>query len=615
LKVYGRYSPTMYMLHKWQGSSFLPVTESAAISSVLTGAPWPGLKSASYRLGVWDRMFMHAEEVWSSYTRAECSEEKVKELFHVLVSVVLTEDPRLCRIIKRYLTLDDLIYIWKRMIGTGYVGGKSIGMLLAQAILKKSDSRWVELLEAHDSFFIGSEVFYTYLVLNDCWWLRQKQRHPKTFLDGAEEVRQRILKGQFPEYIVGRFCDMLNYFGQSPIIVRSSSLLEDSFGNSFAGKYESLFCPNQGPFEKRLEEFQNAIRTIYASCMSEEALTYRARRKLLDRDEQMALLVQRVSGAPYGDFFYPQIAGVGLSFNPYVWGKEIEPGAGMIRLVFGLGTRAVNRSDDDYTRVVALNAPQRRPEKAFEGVCQHTQQRVELLDLKAGQLVERSFEAVAQQSPGLPLKLFASLDEDILRLSRERGMEKVFPWTLTFEKLLSETRFVADVRSLLRRLQDAYQCPVEVEFTVNFFEEGQYKVNVVQCRPFQIKGSGALTDTLREVAEEDVVFRAVGAIIGQSLFSTVDRIIHVIPSAYAQLVERDRYSIARLIGTLVKQAQAKKLENVMLLGPGRWGTTTPSLGIPVSFGEISAVSILCEIVAMRDGLIPDVSLGTHFFSE
>ena len=161
---------------------------------------------------------------------------------------------------------------------------------------------------------------------------------------------------------------MLDYFGQSPIIVRSSSLLEDNYGNAFAGKYESVFCANQGPHAKRLQDFLSAVKTVYASTMSEKALRYRAQRGLLDRDEQMSLLVQRVSGGCYGSLFFPQIAGVGLSRNPYVWSECIDPAAGVVRLVFGLGTRAVDRSDDDYTRIVALNAPERRPESDFDEV-------------------------------------------------------------------------------------------------------------------------------------------------------------------------------------------------------------------------------------------------------
>ncbi len=280
-------------------------------------------------------------------------------------------------LVERYLTLEDIVRIRKRMIGTGLIGGKTLGMLLARAILSQQSERPAEIFEAHDSFFIGSDVFYTYLVRNGVWWVRQNQRNPETFLDGADQARQNILTGRLPDYIVKQIENMLDYFGQSPIIVRSSSLLEDNFGNSFAGKYESVFCANQGSREKRLDDFLAAMRTIYASSMSEKALRYRAQRRLLDRDEQMALLVMRVSGEMHGRDFFPDMAGVGFSFNPYAWSEYIDPKAGVVRLVFGLGTRAVDRSDDDYTRIVALNAPNRRPEANFDEVRDHAQQRVD----------------------------------------------------------------------------------------------------------------------------------------------------------------------------------------------------------------------------------------------
>ncbi|MHC4511163.1 MAG: PEP/pyruvate-binding domain-containing protein [Planctomycetota bacterium] len=369
LKVHERHSSTMFMLHVWDNDEFIPVTESAMISDVLTLAPWPGLQSASYRMvGMWDRRFMQAEELLDSYERGECSGETVDKVFHRQLRQLISRDERILRLAQKYLSLSEIIHLWKRLIGSGLVGGKAVGMLLARAILAKSDPRWAELLESHDSFFIGSDIFYSFLVENDCWRIRQNQKDPATLLDGAEEARRRILQGNFPDYIIARFSDMLDYFGQSPIIVRSSSLLEDNFGNSFSGKYESVFCASQGTQQDRLAEFLNAVRFIYASSMSEDALLYRAERNVLERDEQMALLVQRVSGKPYGSLFFPQLAGVGLSYNPYVWDENIDPEAGILRVVFGLGTRAVNRSDDDYTRVVALNAPSIRPETGFDRV-------------------------------------------------------------------------------------------------------------------------------------------------------------------------------------------------------------------------------------------------------
>lgn len=358
----------------------------------------------------------------------------------------------------------------------------------ARAILKRAESRFTNLLEEHDSFYIGSDVFYTFLVRNGIWKVRQNQRDPERFLEGAEEARHMIIRGDFPDYILQQLDEMLDYFGPSPFIVRSSSLLEDNYGNSYAGKYDSVFCANQGPRERRRQDLLAAIKTIYASSMSERALNYRAHRGALDKDEQMALLVMRVSGAAYGHYFYPQAAGVAFSFNPYAWSPEIDPKAGVIRLVFGLGTRAVDRSDDDHTRIVALNAPDKRPEGNFEAALQYTQRRVDCLDLESNQPVSETFSDLVRNLPeDLPLDWFAAADS--VELSDGRRVERRM---LTFERILKQTPFVQDMRDILRILQEAYDYPVDVEFTLNFVDEKQYRINLVQCRPLQVQGVGAV---------------------------------------------------------------------------------------------------------------------------
>lgn len=615
LKVQQRYSPTMHLLHVWRDDEFIPVTDSVTISQILTLFPWSGLKANDPRLDIWNRTFLEVEEVVAAEWENVPTGDLRRDLLQRTLRMTVSRDERVMRLAERYLNLSDILAIKSRMIGTGLIGGKAVGVILARAILKQADPRWRDLLEIHDSFFIGSDVFYSYLVRNGCWWVRDKQKSPATFLDGAETARRRILRGDFPDYVMQQFSDMLDYFGQSPIIVRSSSLLEDNFGNAFAGKYDSVFCVNQGPREKRLDDLLSAIRTIYASTMSERALMYRVRRGLLDRDEQMGLLVQRVSGAQHGNLFYPHMAGVGLSFNPYVWSEQIDPAMGMVRLVMGLGTRAVDRSDDDYTRVVSLSDPERRPESNFDSVRQYAQKRIDVLDLEANQLSTRQFADVARQSPDLPLKMVAAVDEELEQRARERGMQDVFPWVLTFEELLRNTPFVHDMRDLLTTLQQAYDYPVDVEFTANFVNETRYKIDLVQCRPFQVREAGTIANPPARIEPERLVLEAHGAVIGHSRIGTLDRLIYVAPAVYGQLPLNERHQVARLIGQITRLRGPNAAKSLMLIGPGRWGTASPELGVPVRFAEINNASVLCELVTMHDGLVPDVSLGTHFFSD
>jgi pyruvate, water dikinase len=608
MKVQHRYSDTMNMLHEWRDGNFKPVTASTLIASILTSARWSGLIS-DRGPGFWDRAFLDAVKVHTEVMAGDRPPEDERPYFESLVGMVISRDELMRPLIHRYLRLKDILDVHRRMLGTGLIGGKSVGMLLARAILKRSASRFEDILEPHDSFFIGSDVFYTYLVENGIWWLRQHQRNSDDFYESATRARRLILTGKFPERTMEQFEEMLDYFGQSPFIVRSSSLLEDNFGNAFAGKYDSVFCANQGPRAQRLEDLVAAVRTIYASAMSERALRYRAHRGMLDHDEQMALLVMRVSGRAYGKKFYPPVAGVGFSYNPYVWDESIDAKAGVVRLVFGLGTRAVERSDDDYTRLVALNAPERRPEHSFDEVQQYAQRRVDYIDLEANQLVSSHFLDIVDDTGEMPLHLFTSAD----RSTRDRTGKRV-P-VLTFDGLVSKTDFVQDARAMLDALQRAYDYAVDIEFTANFDEEGDYMINLVQCRPLQAKGTE--TVDLPEVTfrDEDRVIEARSAVIGQSRVVSVDYLIYVEPPAYGALPVRQRYEVADLLGRINRAIPETGEQTIMLLGPGRWGTSSPSLGIPVNFMNINRVNILCEIVAMRKDLVPDVSLGTHFLNE
>jgi pyruvate, water dikinase len=601
LKVQGRHSPTMYLPHaRGEDGAFRALTESAAVAEALADVSERRVDGVAH-LDVWDRRFLHAREVQAGANAGARTWEEERQVFEAVLGMMLTRDARFAQLAGRYLDLDDLFAIRRRMIGTGLVGGKAAGMLVARAILAKTSPGWRRRLEPHDSWFIGSDVFYTYLVRNGLWGARRDQRSRAGLVEEAAALRERIRAGTFPEFVVRQLVAMLEFYGQSPIIVRSSSLLEDGFGNAFTGKYESVFCPNQGSPEERLEQLLAAVKEVFASTMSEEALRYRERRGLLDRDEQMAILVQRVSGAVHGRLFYPQVAGVALSYNPYVWNHAIDPKAGVVRLVFGLGTRAVERSDDDYTRIIALNAPSLRPEAGLDEVTEYAQRRVDVIDLEARRFGALGIDEVAAESRDLAIERFA--------VRRHAGGG----WVLTFDELLWGTPLVAELRGLLRVLEAAYRYPVDVEFTAKFLADGELRVNLVQCRPLQVREGGSIVAPPSPLPPDAVVLQSRGPVVGQSTHTPLDRIVYVDPDAYARLGTQDRYEVARVVGRVVRRGAAPG-PRVFLLGPGRWGTTTPSLGVPVSFAEIQRVSAVCEIMKLGD-VIPDVSLGSHFFND
>ena len=620
LKVFKRFTSTIFMLHECENLAdpqckLKTIKESAIISKVLSEKHYQWLDYSIQHVDAWHLTFQKAQETLEGLILGEISLKKSEKFKKRLLKKIITEDERLFTLAMKYFDLEDLLTIRKRMIGTGFIGGKSLGMLLARKIIKIKDPGLNNKLEIQDSFYIGTEVFYTYLVKNKCWWMRRRLSNPKSFLEGLKETQQKILSGSFPDYLIERFEEILNYFGQAPIIVRSSSLQEDAHGHSFSGKYESIFLANQGTPEERLRDFINAVKVVYASAVSKDALIYRRDRNLLDTDEQMAILVQRVSGSMYGKFFFPQVAGVGLSFNPYVWNKSIDPNAGVLRLVVGLGTRAVNRIEDDFTRLVALNKPLLRVHTTLDETQEFSQKKIDVLDLKRNALVTGYFFEIESVPELLPyLDLVASRNFELEEQMRRSNRENIFSWVLTFHNLLEKTQFAIDMRKMMDILEDAYQHPVDIEFTLNFFEDLNYKINLVQCRHFQINNEIRDITIPRLINSESIILKTEGPIFGNSIATNIDRVIYVVPEYYAKLSLRERYSIARLIGK-INQLEENLEKKIFLLGPGRWGTSSPSVGIPISFAEINNVSVLCEIAEKTGSFIPDVSLGTHFFNN
>ncbi len=613
LKVWNRYSPTMFLPHIKQKDRFVPIANSADTAKLFSDIFKKGAKSARRKLDYWDMLFMKAEDLAG---KKGVLPETKKAMMEQLAKITIARDEKLLRLAKEYLDLDDFMNIKSRMIGTGFIGGKTVGMLIARNILSRDKKlKADQFFEPHDSFYIGSDVFYTYIVENGWWKEHMAQRTPEGYFAVAKTLREKLLTGIFPEEIKEQFQQMIEYFGQSPIIVRSSSLLEDSYGNAFAGKYESIFLVNQGTPEQRYSKFMEAVRRIYASTMNEDALVYRRQRGLDQMDEQMALLVQRVSGAYHGDFFFPDVAGVGISHNTFVWKSSLDPKAGMLRLVFGLGTRAVNRVEGDYPRIVALDDPLLKAYAGMAATQRFSQHDVDLLDIKENIPQTVSFRDILKQKFEIPLDLLAIRDEEATEKLQAMGSDEE-SWVLTFDKLVSQTRFSEIMQQILKTLEQIYEYPVDIEFTANFKKNGDFQINLLQCRPMQTKGLGHRVKIPKAVSKEKTLFRSQGNFLGGNISQAIDQIIYVDPEAYCALESQsERYDIARAVGELNRKIGGREKMSTMLLGPGRWGTTTPSLGVPVTFAEINYITVLGEIAFETENAAPEISFGTHFFQD
>ncbi|MBM3701104.1 MAG: phosphoenolpyruvate synthase, partial [Actinobacteria bacterium] len=610
LKVWKRYSNTMFLPHRFDKNN--PDNFKTLSGGLDTSRFYSIIESNKsiadeQNLDNWDRFFLHAKLNAGTSGRQDVAD---------ICERLLGADKKLNCLILDNFTARDLIAVKERMIGSGKIGGKAAGMLLARKIIENTNPGLSSIFEPHDSFYIGSDVYYTYLVQNDCWKLRLLQKDQDNYFPAAKLLKEKILAGIFPDNTREQFRRMLEYYGQNPIIVRSSSLLEDSFANAFAGKYESVFCINSGSLNERLEEFEKAVKQVYASTMDKSALEYRFKRGLSKSDEQMAILVQRVSGLNFSGIFMPCAAGVGYSYNSYKWHKDIDPAAGMIRIVMGLGTRAVERTEGDYPRIASLANPQLTTLTSSSEKSQYSQHIIDVLDLG-----KKSFAQVSlyELSPKLPLwykRVMIEHDREAERILEKQDNKKAGkPAEIiysTCDGLLKIPRFTDSLKQIMAIIQKHYEYPVDIEFTCNFTEQGDFLLNLLQCRPLQVGGFGAEIK-IPCLDDKNIFFELSGATMGGPVKREIDKVIQIDPAGYFSLAYRQKSNIARIIGKLNQHFRQKN--TVMLLVPGRIGTTSPETGISVTFAEISNINIICEVPYREAGYMPELSFGSHFFND
>ena len=619
LKVWGRYSTQMFLPHVQEGRRFVPVFQSGDAAAVSAAARQQTQSRQAGAIAPWESVFRRLALYRESGGGDQPLPPDVAALKEEMTHMLVGHHPQFFDLANRFFTVADLLAIRDRIIGSGRIGGKAAGMLVARRVLQEHRDAAGDLgkvLEPHDSFYIGSDVFFTFLVNNDLFRLRlQLSRSERISEEEYSEVEQRFLAGRFSPEIVELFRGMLDYFGQAPIIVRSSSLLEDSYGYAFAGKYRSEFCANQGSPEDRLEAFMRAVKLVYASALNPDALSYRASRGLTDNDEQMAILVMRVAGQPHRQYFFPCLAGVAFSRNLYVWNDRIDPLQGVVRLVFGLGTRAVNRVGGDYPRMISISHPELRPEVGAE-VVKYSQREMDLLDLRANSLESVPVEDVLGDYQAMPLTLLVSLQQEghltepfssHLDLTGQNVV-------LTFNNLIRRTQFVKTMGRILAALEKAYGQPVDTEFTARVDTQGQVRINMLQCRPLWVPGRAGAAKLPAQLPADRVLFRAQRFISGGEVHD-IRHIIYIDPAAYAALRNPEqKKSLGRVVGRL-NLHPAIRAHGLMMVGPGRWGSSNLELGVNVGYADIDHAAVLVELAREEAGHVPEVSYGTHFFQD
>ena len=531
----------------------------------------------------------------------------------------LTDQLHFVGVAKNYISVSDFQELTGRIIcpdgSHGKIGGKSSGLLLAVQIVRKSEEYAETLRDIRipKTWYVTSDGVINFIEHNHL-----EDLYDRKYLE-IDQVRreyphiiQVFKNSQFSPEIVKGLSVALDDFEDRPIIVRSSSLLEDRAGASFSGKYKSLFLANQGTKKERLAALMDAIAEVYASIFGPDPIEYRAERGLLDVHEEMGILIQEVVGTKVGRYWLPTFAGVAFSNNEFRWSPRIRRDDGLVRLVPGLGTRAVDRVGDDYPVLLAPGQPGLRANVTADEIVRYSPRRADVINLETGRFETVEMETLLSEGGGsLPgAENVVSVWEDgrIHRPFMVDWERQARDLVVSFEGLVANTPFVTRIRSLLRLLQEKLGVPVDVEFA----SDGK-DLYLLQCRPQSFADESQAAPIPVDLPPERVVFSA-NRFVSNGRVPDVTHVVYVSPEGYAALGDLESLRrVGRAVGRLNKLLPKHQF---VLIGPGRWGSRGDiKLGVPVTYSDINNTSVLIEVARRRGNYVPDLSFGTHFFQD
>lgn len=546
------------------------------------------------------------------------SREEAEGIRVALITRFISSHLPFISLAKNYITIRDIDSILQRTLWSrkrpGKLGGKAAGMILALRILlpilEKPDPELEATIRVPDTWYLNSGVFSEFLDRNNLYLFHTFKYKDREAIEAEfERIEEKFRFATFAPEVVEDFRRILEEIGEHPIIIRSSSLLEDSFGLAFSGKYLSVFLTNQGDPEIRLTQFIAGLKRVFASTFGPDPILYRMDHGLLDYDERMAMVVQKVVGQRFGDYFLPFASGVMFSRNVYAWNPKIRKEEGLVRMVFGLGTRAVDRVGSDYPRMIPLSHPQLRPEVTASQIMKYSQKEVDVLNLKKGEIETVDFQTLISKidHPDLFYAISVEKEGHLAPLLFKKQNFKGETLCLTFDNLLTQSNFVHLAKKILSKVEAAYGRPVDIEFAW----DGQ-KFYLLQCRALSIPKEVHKVSVPDKVPEEQTLFITHTA-VSNSILENLEYIVYVDPRAYDRLqTYEEKFRIAHVVNALNKQLGAK---GYALMGPGRWGSNDINLGVKVTYANINRAKLLAEISFAKDGYTPEVSYGTHFFQD
>jgi CheY-like chemotaxis protein len=494
-----------------------------------------------------------------------------------------------------------------QMIGEGSLGGKARGLAFVDSMLKNyiDPSFFPNInISIPRTIVLGTDVFTKFMERNDLFNIAFEN-----FPD--DMILREFQRAELPPTVLGDIREILKK-ANFPIAVRSSSLLEDAVYQPFAGVYATIMIPNSNSnLEIRFHNLVQAIKFVYASTYSRNAKNYIEATGNRIEEEKMAVILQEMVGQKRDHYFYPNFSGVAKSYNFYPFGKSVATD-GVVNLALGLGKSIV---DGGISMQYAPNHPGISPQfSSTRDFFTKSQTKYWAVDLNSDSIRKEPNEDQYLEELNIQnAEKHGMLDYIASTYSPENDMvyEGIFrsgPRIINFAPILKSKviPFNQIIKLMLKMSEVAMNCPVEIEFAVNFpgGKKDSIEFAFLQVRPMVTPESDA-TIKIDDVPNEDVFLKTEMA-LGNGA-EKIEYIIFVKPETFDP-------SITRKVGAELGKINKKMVQegkSYVLIGPGRWGSSDPWLGVPIVFSSINAARVIVETPMPH--MVVDPSQGSHFF--